>query len=355
MNVLNEVFLQIREANRFASLEPQLRKLAVVLLDNLIEVQLRRRTISKLNFDRTTWYSGVRQYDQKRRFRISRFHDQLLAFAVEQNEISTEERVLLQYGHRVRNAYYHDGGYDELDSEIAILLFYRIIREHFPSWKTGLPFYSLGSGYYDAESKRSITTPGYGPIIFGFEDQLTQKDPFGDEYWEKGIAFLLTYVGSKSLAELMADKIHRMVDKAEHYISTLSVEDGFDWNHVLARHEIITTMFVDNLVKGRKITDLNAVLNIYSVIVRSEEELLDIEDRNIRETRFIELLNAHKFTTKIPSDNEFVKNRTRAESLAGESEATAVKAYLEIEESLQDIIDAAEYCLLDLEAYSDRD
>jgi hypothetical protein len=355
MNVLNEVLLQLREADRFAGAEPQLRRLAVVLLDNLVEIQLRRRTARSLLTDRTTWYGGVRQHDRKRRFRISRFHDELLRFAVEQNEITADESILLGYGHRVRNAYYHEGGYDELDSEIAILLFYRFIRVRFPKWKTAMSFHTLSSSYYDQDAKRSVTTAGFESVIFGFESQLTKKDPFGDEFWQKGISYLLTYQGSKSLAGLMSEKAHRLVDKLDHYISTLEAEDGFDWNNVLTRYEIFTSVFLNNLLKGKKLTNLTSVLNIYCVINRHENELLDIDDKTAREKKFFEFLHAHKFNPAILPHAEIAQFRAKANIIAKGPEAVAIEAYLGMEDTLQEIAMAAETCLQDLEIYSDRD
>lgn len=355
MNVLNGVLLQLREADRFAGAEPQLRRLAVVLLDNLVEIQLRRRTSWALHSDRTTWYDGVRQHDRKRRRQISRFYDELLRFGVEQKEITTDESTLLAYGHRVRNAYYHEGGYDDLDSEIAILLFYRFIRERFPSWKTAMPFHTLNSSYHDSATGKSVISPGFEPVLFGFESELTQKDPFGDEFWQKGIAYLLTYRGTKSLTALMAEKVHRLVDKLDHYISTLESEEGFDWNHLLTRYEILTTLFLNNLLQGKKLTDLTAVLNIYCVINRHEDELLDIADAASRENKFFEFLHAHKFDPAILPHQEITRVRTRADTMAKEPEAAAVKVYLEIEETLHEVTLAAETCLRDLEIYSDRD
>src|SRR4051812_25676091 len=108
MNILNQIFLQLREANRHASASlPQEKRLAVVLLDNLLELQLHRKAELEFLLDETTWYAGVRAYDRKTRTSVLRRYPELVQFAVTRKWITSDEGIFLSYAHRIRNEYYH--------------------------------------------------------------------------------------------------------------------------------------------------------------------------------------------------------------------------------------------------------
>ena len=53
MRIKNQIFMQLREANRYACAKnPHLRRLAVVLLDNIIEFQLWRKADRAFLFEK---------------------------------------------------------------------------------------------------------------------------------------------------------------------------------------------------------------------------------------------------------------------------------------------------------------
>ena len=125
MDVLNQILVQLAEADRLAcAANPHCRRLAVVLLDNIVEVQLRRKTEMEFLFDRTTWYSGPRKHDYRTRRAIMRVHPKLVAFAQRQEWLDSGEAQVLSYAHRIRNETYHEGGFNALDGEIAIRMLY---------------------------------------------------------------------------------------------------------------------------------------------------------------------------------------------------------------------------------------
>src|SRR5262245_30796096 len=104
METVNQIIVTLKEADIFArSRNPHHHRLAVVLLDNIIELQLRRKSERTFAFDETTWFSGVRKYDQKQRKKVSRNHADLLALAVAESWISEDESKLLAFAHRIRN------------------------------------------------------------------------------------------------------------------------------------------------------------------------------------------------------------------------------------------------------------
>lgn len=120
METVNQVLVSLKEADKYArSQNPHHHRLAVILLDNIIELQLRRKSEKTLAWDRTTWYSGVRRYDRKQRKKVSRDHGELLDLAVAESIISADESKLLDFAHRIRNRAYHDGeSEDKVDLRI---------------------------------------------------------------------------------------------------------------------------------------------------------------------------------------------------------------------------------------------
>lgn len=353
MDILNQIFIQLREADRYArSSLPQERRLAVVLFDNLVELQLRRRAELDFLFDRTTWYSGVRKHNRRTRRRVLRYHPELVQFAADRGWISIKDGVFLSYAHRIRNSYYHSGEYDELDSEIAIQLFHKFIRAKFPDWKTARGILSLGASYWDEDQQESITCPGHERIQWGFEHQLERSDPFSDEYWEKGIGHLLTHKPPKPLASLISEKLTKLLDEIERSLDFIQ-RDGkdLDWNHVLADYSVITGWFCYNIENNKPITNLNAVLNIYMVISRHEEELLDITDADDRNDKFFEYLNAHDYDPEVLPKDRIAQYRNTARKLRRGREAKAVSTYLKTESELREISKAIQACARDLDGW----
>ncbi len=137
---MNQVILTLCEADHFAqSQNPHHHRLAIVLLDNIIELQLRRKSEATFACDDASWFLGVRKHDRKQRKNVSRNHADLLVLAVCRAWwISGDESKLLAFAHRIRNRAYHEGdSEDPVDLRIGITLLYRLIRRHFPIWRNG--------------------------------------------------------------------------------------------------------------------------------------------------------------------------------------------------------------------------
>jgi hypothetical protein len=252
----------------------------------------------------------------------------------------------------VRNVYYHEGEYDEIDSEIAIHLYYRLIRARFPDWKTARGMFSYGRSHWDAQREESVTFSADQRIEWGFESSLSHSDPFSDEYWTKGIDYLLSYQSNRDLRDLIGGKLDELLDEIEERINFIKADGrNLDWNHVLCDRSILTGWFCFNIENGRPITDLNAVLNIYMVINRHGEELLDIGDPKTRNEKFFEYLNAHAFDCDVLSAERFAKYRRLAKSVRSETAAKAISSYLDAEKELRDLSAALKTCAFDLDGW----
>jgi len=208
---------------------------------------------------------------------VLRFHPELIQFAIKQKWISKKDGVFLSYAHRVRNSYYHTGKYDELDSEIAIQLFYKLIRLKFPVWKTAEHLMLIS---------QSGTHPESDLMNWGFEKNLKTKEPFSDEYWRKGINHLLSYKSSIPIAILVASKLSKILDDVEYNLKFIE-RNGKDlnWNNVFLRYSVLTSWFLHNLEIDKPIKNMNTILNIYIVLNKHNEELIDISDLKNRDKK----------------------------------------------------------------------
>ena len=79
MKELNRILIQLDKAIEFANsdLENE-KKLAVILFDNLIEIQLLNKIKDQFIFDETSWFTDKRKYSSKDRFNATRYIDCLL-------------------------------------------------------------------------------------------------------------------------------------------------------------------------------------------------------------------------------------------------------------------------------------
>ncbi len=128
MYTLNRILIQINEAIEYANSGSLIKKkLAVILLDNLIEIQILKKIEDVLSNDRTTWYE-TRQFSIKHRKAI-KYMEGLLKFSKDQNLITEQERYLLNYSHSIRNEVYHKGEIEDQLLDIAITIYLIFIKD----------------------------------------------------------------------------------------------------------------------------------------------------------------------------------------------------------------------------------
>lgn len=115
------------------------KRLAVILLDNFVEIQL-----NGIIRDKFTW-DGIfnlveKKYSQKRRVIILNHYDELLNTCIKEGLISSDEQRLLLFCHSVRNNLYHKGDEEKILTQIAIIILSNIIIKHQTSWKSARGF-----------------------------------------------------------------------------------------------------------------------------------------------------------------------------------------------------------------------
>ncbi|MEQ8854898.1 hypothetical protein [Gimesia sp.] len=361
MKSINQVLITIIEANRLVNAQnPHHQRLGLLLLDNIIEVQFRRRVEIAMMFDKTTWSSGVRKYNRRRRVKVARFHGELLALGVEENFITTQDQQMLAYGHRLRNHLYHEGREeDETDLDLGICLLFRFIVKHFPDWRGASGVMMIppepAIPYTEAMSDQS----GQAPLMFGFEEVDPDvlfpdtEDFFKIDHWRSILSAIVTYDFKKDVRPLIAQRIQNLLDQLKSNIEFLTRDDDNDFNGVFSqRFAIMTNWFLENEKKSCPMNNPNVAVNIYLALNGHEERLLDIEDPNERQIEFFKVLNSHDFKKDILSSIDFARYQHLIDTVQTQSEAEGIANFLVAENELRELVDAVDECATDLDGYT---
>jgi len=358
MQTFNQIIVQLREANRYAlAKNPLLRRLAVILLDNIIELQLQNRARFAFLQDRTTWYHGVRKHDKHTRKGVAGNYGRLLAFAQSEDWISAEDAALLQYVHRVRNAFYHEGDHESLDAELSIRLCYRFAAKLFSIWTTSQ--FGVMVSPYDAIPLDATDEDGTGqcPLLIGSEtdegeDLWTQSSKIRSQaYWGSCLETILTYRPTDDIRILIHRKVTAFLDQIENNIDNITEDPELDFNWILSRRfAVFSPAFVRNIRENKPIHALGA-LNIYLAVQAHEEKLLDIADEVQRATQFHQLLHNHPFDSAPVTRTQIATSRKTAETILSDKEEQGIATFLKIEDEFNAIADVLREMVWDLDGY----
>jgi hypothetical protein len=357
MDRINQTLLTIIEANRLATAKnPHAHRLALILLDNLIEIQLRQKASSEFGFDRTNWITGVRKYNKKRRGQVNRYHAPLLELAIEKSWITEIDAKILAFAHRLRNTTYHEGTSDDpLELEIGLTLLFRFVTHYLPKWRCS--GWIRISPQKPIQIDKAIEDPsGFAPLVIPAELEVYEPLSHGsydENGWQRKLDYCTTFDYQRDIRPVLKKRIDNMLNNISEHIYFLTKYDDTDFNAVMAhRFSRLTPFFSDNEIAGKKISNPVAALNIYLAVLDHEEELLDLADATERTTRFHELLNKHEFDRHLLKNLDLQNYYSRAESTLKKPEHEGIAIFLEAEHELKHIANAAYECALDLDGYT---
>jgi hypothetical protein len=361
MKITNQVFLQLREANRYAlAKNPLQRRFAVILLDNIIEVQLNRKARAALYHDQTTWYSGVRQHNKKVRFGVSRAYKNLLDFAHDNGWIDEGDISLLTYAHAVRNSFYHQGSYDELDAELAIRLLYRFVEARFPVWKGSGSVIQISPHDSIPIEDAMDDASGFCPLVLSANGKARRgfdacDDVQSEAYWKKAMKAILTYRPQDDICQLIFRKLNEFLEDIASRKHFINENKDLDFREVLVRRfGVHTPWFSHDLLDSSKSIHARGALNIYLALLKEEETLLDIADPAERATAFHKRLKEHKFVLNPISHQKLTALKVKAKKVVTMAHTEGIALFLDMERELAPIAAALREMAWDLDGYYDH-
>lgn len=147
MEKVNLLKTQLAEAAEFANSNRfGHKRLAVILLDNFIEIQL--TSLMKQKFEWNVYLKG-NIYSIDRKFKIQNHFDELIKASLEEEIITPNEKMLLGFCHKIRNNLYHKANEEKLLTQVAIIILSDIIKEHQHKWKNARMLTSYRSDTID--------------------------------------------------------------------------------------------------------------------------------------------------------------------------------------------------------------
>lgn len=340
---INRILLQLNKAVECANSEyPQERNIAVTLFDNLIEVQLFKRAERNFMWDRTTWYNGSRFHNAKARDKALSYYDNLLKFSKDNKTISDRDLEILKYAHSIRNSTYHKGTLDEMNLDLAILIYYDFIQRNLPKW--GSPNGIIGF----------LDLPGYRKIDFGqrLEDEFFFEY---EEYFKSSMSCILERLQlTNDLTETVVKIISKQIDRIEWAINFIESESkSLNFYDVLGRYWYLNSDFIEFYKAGRKPKNLNSILLLYAFLREHQDYLDDIQDLKSRQKEGKRLLRQFRSYKggKYPHWTNLNKIKQRVNKLKGKEPNIVLKNLVEIENKIAYLYTDLDEASSDLDIY----
>lgn len=117
-------------------------RLAVILLDNFIEIQLSELMKKQFAYD-DCFTSRPPKFNYTLRKKILYNYDDMLKACVLEKLITREERDILNFCHDVRNNLYHQAKEEPLLTTIALKFLNDIVLKYQPDWRSGRDFMTM--------------------------------------------------------------------------------------------------------------------------------------------------------------------------------------------------------------------
>lgn len=308
----NLILIQIEHANKLIHSDwPQEKRLGFILLENLIEICIRKRVEQVIAKDGDRW-DVKRKYTSVKRKKILSYHNDLLQCAFENGIINSETKSILNYVHSIRNESYHrfyQRNKDQL--EIAILICCSFIRDDLAKWSNPGTGWSKDKGFENRYFSKSHL------IGRGLEDEFNTLIPKLLDYGLDNSFNVKNLLENFIYNEILG--IRRNLNELEKAIGNI------DFNIILGAHLDISNIQIPNLGEYHPKYQLELILMFSSAACKLKEELLDLEDRFERYERFQKYLQdliksrpkyPYDFVKKFQKSDLQFSNKTLAQAIA---------------------------------------
>jgi len=346
MKELNRILVQYDTAITLANSNSINKKmLAVILFDNLVEIQLLNKVNKILQFDDTNWYSGTRKYSRKVRKKATQYIDGMLSFCKQQDIISEKYYDLLNFTHKVRNKVYHQGESKEYFLTISIVIYISFITDKVREWKGSIGVYAINS------------SPDSLAIDFGNGKKLV--DLFNlkpEEYFEENLDYITSKynLGNKSIQEELSKNLLLEISVIERRILFLKDNlKNINFYDVLGSYWYLTSFFQERTESNVKPKNIDRILIIFNFLKNYLDELDDIKGMKNRNKEFIKLFNRHKrgWNNKYKYWIDLEKYKEIAISIKKDKAEKAIQRVVQIQMNMLNLYEDSEEASFELDGY----
>ncbi|MDN3584666.1 hypothetical protein [Mucilaginibacter flavus] len=213
---------QLAEAAKFANAaDTAHQRLAIILLDNFVEIQLSALMRKKFSHE-DVFTSKPKQYAYAQRVKILHNYDDLLKAAVTEKLITPADQKALTFCHEVRNRAYHIAAGEHAVIAIAIAFLQQIVMSYQPQWRSGRDFMS---GNFKTVDPFAIGPAS--PWGLGANDEK-EWSAFLDKYFIAGSS---GDPAAGMIADYLSGKVRQAADWYNYFRDEYSVyaPDTKDW------------------------------------------------------------------------------------------------------------------------------
>lgn len=208
---------QLAEAAKFARSKRHAHKrIAVILLDNFIEIQLSAMMKNVFRVD-GYWNRSIKKYTPHERKKIQKYHQELLTACVKENIISVEDKVIISFCHDIRNNLYHQGDEDTLLTKVALIFIHEIVLRYQLGWKNGQLGFILRKDDIDPYASK-----GTSPI-----------NANSDKEWRYFLKKYINWIDKeeKSPQQMLSEYLLNKLNESQEWFNYIESEHG---NHFLS-------------------------------------------------------------------------------------------------------------------------
>jgi len=327
---------------------PHARRLALLMLDNLVELLLRWHAEFHLGTDRTTWL-GLRAYSEQTRRGVDRWHAALLRFARSKGWLEDADVDALTYCHRVRNSAYHAGDVNDDECELAVLLLADFLRSYLPEHEAGRGITILTSTACLLDEIDGDAS-GMAYVHLDPPDAKARRaSSLEPGYWNRCVEALLPPESPDRISTLLASRVAEIFDRAIQrldFIDTDGVEVGL--------YDVVESRFFNAGMMARPdrkapALSVTGALNMYLALLPKEGELLDIEDPSQRVAALQEALNSHKPVKRQFTREHLEQQRDKILDAHAHGISEGLPVFLTVHRQLEPVLDALQEMALDLD------
>lgn len=290
MREINRVLLQLNRVIELAnSIYPQERSLAIILFDNLVELQLSFKAKAIFIWDETRWFQSRKLEANKRRkitgHKISEFRE-LTKFSRKNGWITEDEQQALNSSHDYRNVLYHDGVLDSDKIDLVILVYYSFLKIKLVRWGRAI--------FVGQSSTQGKIPPDEDFINFSSSTDIQNYTLINwQDYYKNSIEVITNKFTQKNNLRVVAKKLlMKQINLIKNSIKFIENEINL-FPGVFIRYWHLNSQFTGNIKGKFGKVNLDVILLIYAFVRENKDYLDDIPDTKARQNEGKIRLDAH--------------------------------------------------------------